>query len=246
MAEDESCKQVKEVDDSARTLFGALLSAASIAAAAYNTYRAVSIAMDEYELACRYWYLAEGWLNLYQDLYAPIEDMEADEAANMEETEPEYEVGRGRARISALYLFKDKTLPLIRKTKRYCTGRREDIIANISKAVSAAVAVNDGLGYRNERAYVETRNEIRFKKLLNVAKRGRNLVANNVSFAAAIGNIYGQMADQAWAGIAGAGSAVGYLTNRRELNVPQTAVYQPSPSLEELAVNAANNAMYGG
>lgn len=233
MADSDECKKVKEVDDSARTLFGALLSAASIAAAAYNTYRAVSIAMDEYELACRYWYLAEGWLNLYQDLYAPVEDVEAEEATNLKEIEPNFQIMQGRARVSALYLFRGKIRPELRKTKRYCTGRREDIIVRLAQAAASACAVSTGLGYRNERAYLEADEETRFKKLLSVAKRGRNMVANNVSFAQAVGGIYGQMADQAWAGITGAGSALGYLTNRQETRVPQTFVSYNDPQAGE-------------
>lgn len=255
MAESEECKQVPEVDDTARMVFGALLSAASIAAAAYNTYRAVSIAMDEYELACRYWYLAEAWLNLYQDLYAPVEDVEIDEAMNIEKTSADYDPARGRARALAFLQFKGKLNPAIRATSRYCTGKREDIITQFSMAAHAAVALADGLGYRNERAYMETRNEIRFKKLLATAKRGRNMVANNVSFAASAAGIYGKLADQAWEGITGAGYGIGYLTNRHELSIPRTMLNTQNPSVNNYAptvgqlVNAESAgyaAMYGG
>lgn len=227
---EKACKQVPEVDNFARTAFGVLLSAASIAAAAYNTYRAVEIAMQEYELATKYWYLADAWLNIYKDVYAPLEDVIVAEASQIPEEEPEYDVARGRARVSALIHLRGHVRPQILKTSRYCSGKREDIITTFAASVSAAVAIADGLGYRNERAKVEARNEVRFKKMLAAAKLGRNIIANNVSLAGAVAGIYGDLADQAWAGIEGAGYALGYITNRHETPMPRTAmeVYNPT------------------
>ena len=229
--EEKACKQVPEVDNSGRTLFGVLLSAASIAAAAYNSYRAVQIAMQEYELATKYWYLADAWLNIYKNVYAPIEDVIVDEASNLPEEEPEYDVARGRARVSALIHLKGHVRPQILKTSKYCSGKREEIITQFASAVSSAVAVADGLGYRNERAKIEARNEVRFKKMLSAAKLGRNIVANNVSLAGSVAGIYGDLADQAWAGVAGAGYALGYITNRRETNMPRTAMEVGNPAV---------------
>lgn len=227
--QEKACKQVKEVDNSARTIFGALLSAASVAAAAYNSYRAVQIAMQEYELATKYWYLADAWLNIYKEMYAPAEDVFVNEASNLEEEEPEYEAARGRARVSALIHLKGHVRPQLLATSRYCSGKREDLITNFAGGVAAAIAVADGLGYRNERAKIEARNEVRFKKMLAAAKLGRNIIANNVSLAGSVAGIYGDLADQAWAGITGAGYALGYLTNRHETGMPRTAMEAYNP-----------------
>ena len=231
--EENECTEAKKgVTDVARSVFGTLLAAAALVAAVTNAQRALSIAEQEYELAKKYWQIAENWLNYYKDYYAPVEDQEVAEAMSIPVAEPEYDVARGRARATALIHTKGVAFKAIRNTTRYCTGVRQVVIAETMTSQAAAVAMAEGLGYRNERAYVETRNDVRFKKMLETAKRGRNMMADNANFAGLAAGIYGNMVDQAWEGIVGAGKFLGYELNRRAPSYP--TVMQATPLSTEL------------
>jgi hypothetical protein len=221
-ADDIGCNKNHGVNDEGRSFFGDLLSLAAIAAAAYNSVKAVQIAEDEWEMAKKYWQISKNWLDYYKDNYAPVEDQELEEAMNIPVEEPDYEVARGRARVSAWLEFRGITDKAIRCTSRYCTGLRADILTDLSIAQAAAVAIADGLGYRNERAYIESRNEVRFEKMMNTAKRGRDMLADNVSLAKSAAGIYGDLWNQAWSGIQGAGSYLGYYFNRNDTQYPTT------------------------
>lgn len=221
-ASDVQCNPVRGVGDSGRSLFGSILSAAAIAAAAYNSVKAVSIAMQEWELAKRYWQLSRNWLDYYSSLYAPVEDMEVSEALGLEDEEPLYDTARGRARVAAyiqtkeLFNRKQECLP------KYHTGRREVVMMRMLAAQADAVAAADGMGHRNERAYLEARDDVRFDKQINTAKRGRNMVASNVSFANATAGIFGSLYDQTWRGLQGAGMYLGYESRRNVTAYPTT------------------------
>ncbi len=190
---------------------------------AYENAKAVKRAIDrELEMMRKYKDLAQWWENVYYDTYAPIEDQEAEEAYALEDVQPEYDMARGRARTAAWIPFKGVTERATHCLSRYCTGLRADIVVDLAAAQGVAVAAADGLGYRNERAYVEARNEEIYKRKYNVVLRGRNLVADNVSLAKATQGIYGDIAQQAWAGLSGAAQYLGYFLNRREATYPTT------------------------
>ncbi len=218
----DECAKERGINDEGRTLFANLLTAAAIGSAAYNTARAVQIAMDEWEMAKKYWKIARNWLDYYQDSFAPIEDQELAEARNLSIEEPDYDIARGRTRVVAWLQYKGVLEKTMRCTSRYCTGLRMDMLGDLAAAQGAAVALADGLGYRNERAYVEARNDIRFEKMLNTAKRGRNMVADNVSLAKTSAGIYGSAWNQAWEGLSGAGYFLGYQANRNPTAYPTT------------------------
>lgn len=171
---------------------------------------------DELEMMRRYYDLAKEWQDIYNRIYKPGEDEEAEEAFALENVEPEYEIARGRARTAVWLQFKGVVDKATRCLSMYCTGLRSDLVSELSSAQGAAVAAADGLGYRNERAYVEARNEEIWNRKFNVVKRGRNLMADNVSLAKATNGIYGDMAQQAWVGMQGAGEFTGYFLNRIE------------------------------
>lgn len=229
-ASDVQCNPVRGVGDSGRSLFGSILSAAAIAAAAYNSVKAVSLAVQEWELAKRYWRLSRNWLDYYSGVYAPVENMEVAEALGLEETEPIYDTIRGRARVSAyiqtkeLFNKKQDCLP------KYHTGRKSVVAMRMFSAQADAVAAADGMGYRNERAYLEARDDVRFDKQMNTAKRGRNMVASNVSFANATAGIFGSLYEQTWRGLQGAGMYLGYESRRNAVAYPTTfAASAPVP-----------------
>lgn len=201
---------------------GALLAAGAVLTAGYNADKSFDIAKQEWEMADKYYKLSKEWLDYYRDNYAPVEDMEIEEASALEADRPIYDTARGRARVVAWMSFKNKLDASMRCTTRYCTGLREDMIMQLSSAQANAVSMADGLGYRNERAYIESRDDIRFKKQLETAKRGRNLPTESLSFAKSSAGIYGDLYEQAWNGLKSAGYYLGYTTFRNPTAYPTT------------------------
>lgn len=222
LASELECNPRHGQTDSGRISVGDVLSGAALVAAGYSAYKAYDIAMQEWDMAKKYWRLAQNWLDYYTDAYAPVEDQEISEALALPIAEPFYEAVRGRARASAWLEFRGKLRDVMRCTSKYCTGLRSDMLTQISIAQATAVALSDGMGYRNERAYVETRNDVRFDKRLNTAKRGRDIIADTTSLGAAAAGIYGDLLDQAWQGLVGAGKYLGYYSNRNPTSYPTT------------------------
>ena len=220
LASDLDCNPIHGITNEDRDLFGTILSLAAFTAAGYSAYKAFDLANDEWRMAKKYWRIAQDWLDYYKNYYAPVEDQEIDEALKLEYVEPLYEVARGRARASAWIEFKGKLRGSMRCTSRYCTGLRTDMLVRIARAQADAVAMADGLGYRNERAYTETRNDIIFQRKLETAKRGRDIIAEAPSLGMAAAGIYGDQIDQAWEGLKGAGQYLGYWQNRRDTRYP--------------------------
>lgn len=214
------CNPVRGVNNENRSVFGDILSAAALTAAGYNAYKALDIATKEWEMAKKYWRIAENWLDYYKNAYAPVEDQEVAEALALEKEEPAYEAARGRARTSAWLEFRGQLRKTMRCTSRYCTGLRNDMLMRISQAQAQAVSLADGMGYRNERAYIEARDDVRWERKLNTAKRGRDIIAEVPSLGAASAGIYGSLLDQAWQGLESAGMYLGYAGNRNETRYP--------------------------
>lgn len=225
-ASDLKCNKVHGTNDSQHTLFGNLLTAAAIASAAYNAAKAVEIATKEWEMAKKYWQISKNWLDYYSGNFAPGEDQELDEAMNLTEEPPGYEAAQGRARTSAMLEFRGLLRKAVRCTSKYCTGLRRDMLLEIMPAQANALAMAEGLGYRNERAYLEARDDVRFSKQLNTAKRGRDIVADNVSLAKTAAGIYGSLFNQAWDGLAGAGQYLGYYAERNQPSYPTEYIVQ--------------------
>lgn len=222
LGSDISCNHVRGTTAPEKGGFGSLLTLAAIGSAAYNAAKAIELAMREWQMAFKYWDLSNKWMSYYKDYYAPVENQELSEARNIPVEKPLYDVARGRARIAAMMQFRDMMQKTTRCLSVYCTGLRQDMLAELSTAQADAVSLADGLGYRNERAYVENRNDIRFEKMFNTAKRGRDMVADNVSLAKSAANIYGDLFEQAWNGLSGAGQYLGYWANRNQTRYPTT------------------------
>ena len=227
------------LSDSVRTAMGSILAAAAVASAAYNASQAYSIAQDEWKLAKKYWKLAENWLNYYKDYYAPVEDQELKEARALKSEQPEYGVARGRMRAASWAQFKGLMHKAVRCTSRYCTGKRQDILETVMAAQADSLALCDALGYRNERAYIEARDDVRFKRQLETAKRGRDMIADTVSFGRATAGIYGELWGQAWEGLKGAGGYLGYVANRRPIQPPVVSLTGEGASQSGAPVGSA-------
>lgn len=220
LASDTQCQPVRGEDSSQHDYIADILRVAAIAVAGYNAYKAYDIAKAEWDMAKRHWQIAKDWLDYYRDYYAPVEDQELAEARALKKEEPDYETARGRARTTAWLAFKSKVTDAVRPTSRYATGRRQDILVELTSAQGAAVAMADGLGYRNERAYVQSRNDVRFQKIMSVLHRGRDMASDNVSLAREAANIYGDQWTQTMKGLDAAGKTLGYLNNRNPTHYP--------------------------
>ena len=214
------------ITDSGRSLFATILAALATGAAAKNADRAYKIATDEKALADKYRQISADWLEYYNNAFAPVEDKELTEAKAIEYETPNYEVARGRARAIAWNAYKGRLDKACKCLTRYCTGLRQDILTELAAAQADAVALADGLGYRNERAKVDNRNDLLFERKLNVAKRGRNLLPQSTSFAKAAAGIYGDLWNQAWEGLNAAGMYIGYDSIRRPTYYPNTMLSQ--------------------
>lgn len=240
---EKKCKKADGVDDKNRKLFGDLLAGAAVLAAGYNASRTVSIATQEWNMAKNYWRLAENWLDHYKDHYAPVEDQEVREAMALRDELPAWQAARGRARAAAWAQFRGAVQRGMRCMSRYCTGLRQDMLMDMSAAQADAVALSDALGYRNERAYIETRSDERFRRQLETAKRGRDMVADNASMGRAAAGIYGSLFEQAWAGLTGAGQYLGYWGARHQTAYPTS--YLSMGETPTLSMQQIYEDMYG-
>ena len=222
LATDKECTAVRGKQDEHQFTIDDWLSAAAVLAAGWNVAQMVSTATDEWDLAKRYWRISNNWQSHYKDFYAPVEDQEIAEALALEEEQPEYDRARARAHAAAWLEFRGVLEKNTRCLSEYCTGLRADIITELASAEAQALVLADGLGYRNERAYIESRDDVRFQKQMNTAKRGRDMVAENVSLAKTTAGIYADTYQQAWEGLKGCGYYLGYKANRIEPSYPTT------------------------
>lgn len=217
------CSTKGQTDKSANYIAIAL-KAAKVAEATLNAYTLFDNAKLEWEIAKGYYNISKSWLDYYRDYFAPVEDVEAAEAMALEKEVADYETARGRARVSAWLAYKGKTLDIYKATTRYMTGRRAYLLVRLMASQADAVAQADSLGYRNERAYVKTRNDVRFQKMMSTAKRGRNMAADPISFTSDALGSYGDLWKQAWGNLNRIGYTSGYNDARRETSYPTTWV----------------------
>jgi len=182
---------------------------------AYNEFQHIlSLAQKEKEIADRYAAMAEGWWQYYDKSFVPVENRELAEAMSETIPAPDYEMAQGRARVAAWIKGKGLYRDASRGTTRWCTGIRQSLLAQFTGRGADAVAMTDQLGYRNERAYIEVRDDERFLHRINTVKRGRDMMADSVQLGKLAVNAYGSLSDQAWKGLAEAGYTAGYLMNR--------------------------------
>ena len=85
------------------------------------------------------------------------------------------------------------------------------------------MAALSNLGYRNERAYVEARNDVRWERRMETLNRGRDMIAQNIQFSKLAFGIFGDLGKQAGLGAAGAVRYLGYSWNKNETQYPTLA-----------------------
>lgn len=197
-----------------------LMEAAVIAVAGYQTAVAIDLADKQYDIAKQYLDIAKWWRNYYNSAYRPVEDQELKEAWALEEEKPQYDVAIGRTRTFGRLQFRGLAEKSIQCTSEYCTGLREALLKDVMTSEATALAALSNLGYRNERAYVEARNDERWERLLATVRRGRNMIAGNIQFSQLSFGIFGDLGKQAAQGAAGAVRYLGYRWNRNETEYP--------------------------
>ena len=192
------------ISDSGKNILGAILNLAALGVAGINTAAAIDMATQQYEIADDYYDIAKWWRDYYYNAYAPVENQELWEAQSLPIEEPLYDMAVGRAKTRARLQFKGMATKAMQCTSEYCTGLRQAFLRDMVIAEATAVAASAALGYRNERAYVTARNDVRWKRQFETVQRGRGFVANNVQYANLAFGIFGDLGKQAGAGAAGA------------------------------------------
>lgn len=206
--------------DSNKNLVNTIMEAAAVAVAGINTAAAIKMADWQYEIAKQYLDIAKWWRNYYNSAYKPWEDKELEEAWALEEEKPLYDIAVGRSRTYGRLQFKGLAEKSIQCTSEYCTGLREALLKDVLNSEATTLAALSGLGYRNERAFIEARNDVRWKRRTEVMNRGRDMMANNIQFSQLSFGIFGDLGKQAGKGAAGALRYLGYSWNKNETQYP--------------------------
>lgn len=207
-------------DNTGKRILSAIWDMLPAVVAAYNTGQAINFAMKQHEIAKDYLKISQWWQDYYNSYFKPVEDQELSEAMNLQETTPYYDTMRGRAQTSGRIKFKNAVNKSVQCTSEYCTGLRQQMLYDTLEQQAKVMTVLTGVGYRNERAYYEKRSDVRWERMLNTAKRGRDLPAQAINSAALAYGIYGGLGQQATKGAEGAAAAAGYLWNRNDTFYP--------------------------
>ena len=206
--------------DTNKQTAASLMEAAAIAVALLNTGAATKIAADQYDIAKQYLDIAKWWRNYYNSTYRPYEDKLLAEAWALQEIDPIYDTIAGTTRTYVRLQFKSLAEKSIQCTSEYCTGLREALLKDVVNSEATALAALSNLGYRNERAYVEARNDVRWKRREAMLNLGRDMIANNIQFSQLAYGIFGDLGKQAGLGAAGAVRYLGYSWNKNETQYP--------------------------
>lgn len=188
--------------------------------AAYNTEEAIKFAMRQHEIAKEYLRISEWWRSYYNIYFRPVEDVElAESLASTAET-PFYDTMRGRAQTEGRIMFKNAAVKAAQCTSEYCTGLRQQIVFDTIDKEARTIDMLTGVGYRNERAYIEARADVRWQRMLGTVHRGRDMQSTAINSAQLAFGIYGELGQQAAKGAEGAISAFAYMHNRNDTYYP--------------------------
>lgn len=226
--------------DRGKNTVGTIMELAAIAVAGIMTAAAISMATKQYEIAKEYLDIAKWWRNHYNTSYVPWENQELKEAWESEDEVPHYDITIGRTRNLGRMRFKGADYQAIRCVSEYCTGLRGALIKDMFNAEATALAALSNLGYNNEKAWVEARNDLRWKRILGVLNRGRDMIAENIQFSQLAFGIFGDLGKQAAASAGGAIGYLGYSWNRNKTQYPGLSiathsvdVQRPQPQLQQ-------------
>lgn len=226
LALDRGCNPLHGVTDADKSSYANLLQAAAVAVAGINTAAAIQMADQQYQIAKLYLDIAKSWRNYYNNSYVPVENQELAEAFGLQKETPLERVAIGRARTVARAQLEGQLDHIMEGVSQYCTGFRAAMIKDQVTIQAQTLASLAGAGQRNEDAYVDAKNALRFKRITETLNRGRGIIANNAAFANMAAGIYGDLGKQAREGAAGAVYYLGWSAARRPTEYAQTTYYQ--------------------
>lgn len=213
--------------------------------AAYNTGQAIHFGMKQYKIAKDYLKISQWWRAYYNNFFMPLEDQELSEAMGLREATPYYDTMRGRAQTAGRLKFKNAVNTAVQCTSEYCTGLRQQLLLDVLDQESRALNSLAGLGYRNERAYYESRSDIRWKRMINTAARGRDLQSQAIDSAQLAYGIYGSLGEQVSKGAEGAASAFGYFHYRSDPRYPTLMTIQQASQQASQQTSQQSSAQSG-
>ena len=201
-------------------IVGQIWSGLTALLAAYNTVQAVEIAKKQFDIAKMYLRMAQDWHDYHKNSFEPIEDIELQEVKEFKIDEPIYDTRIGRAQTLSHIKYMGRAYNDIKCTSEYCTGLRNKRIRDAFLAEARDQAQMAGLGYRTEEAYIQQRDELRWRMLMNVVRRGRGLQAQPLKFASLSYDIYGDQRNMTLNGMNDALYGLGWMKERRATDYP--------------------------
>ena len=210
----------KGISDSDKSILSLLWQLVPAVVAAYNTGQAIDFALKQHEIAKDYLKISQWWRDYYNAYFKPVEDQELSESMGLQEEPVYYDTMRGRSQTIGRIKFKNAVNKTVQCTSEYCTGLRQQLLYDTLEQEAKVISTLTGAGYRNERSYYEARSDVRWKKMINTAARGRDLQADAISSAALAYGIYGSLGQQAAKGAEGAAQAAGYFWNKNDTFYP--------------------------
>lgn len=208
------------IDNTGKSTLSLLWDIIPAVVAAYNTEEAIKFAMRQHEIAKEYLRISEWWRSYYNIYFRPVEDVELAESLSSTEETPFYDTMRGRAQTAGRIRFKNAAVKAAQCTSEYCTGLRQQIVFDTIDKEARTIDTLTGFGYRNERAYIESRSDVRWHRMMGTVHRGRDMQATAIDSAQLAFGIYGELGQQAAKGAEGAISAFAYMHNRNDTYYP--------------------------
>lgn len=219
------------ITDSGLDYAANIAKAAAVAVAVVNTTAAIKIASDQEKIAKDYLNISKSQQNYYYEVYVPCEDKELEEACSAELYEKHESVQIGRMKNSVRNQFSGVIDKEIKCSSRYCTGRLASIIKDRLASEAAALATAANLAKRYEEDYADAQDDLRWARRSQALARGRDMMAQAVSFSGFAYGLFGKLGDQAQKGAAGAMGYLGYASARNPTEYPQRRVEEPQKNL---------------
>ena len=205
-------------------------SLAATAVAALETAAAIKIANKQYDIADRYYKMAQQKWDRFKDLYMPCERTEMNEACNTPEYEKQYDksstdwmnevnrdFGQARRRIDSLF-------------STYCICPDPSLAQDMAMMQGIAAADAGNFAYRYEEHRKDAKDDIRWTRRQQALNRGRDLQSTAAKYAEAAANAYGDIGNKVGQAASGAMEAVGYFSQRRDTIYPQRSPLQRPPN----------------
>lgn len=211
---------VTSTTDASKTGYADILQAAAVVVAGVNTVMAIRMANLQAEIAEDYLKIAKAWRNYYNDVFRPAEDQELAEAWALPEYVAHHSYTAGQARNTGRIKMAYQVHRAVQRTSSYAIGLRAARIKDYLMQEAFTLGAMAGLGHRLETDKADVMDDRRWKKREQVLNRGRDMVAQNVSFSQLAAGIFGDLGRQAAEGAGGAMAYLGYSSARQPTEYP--------------------------